>query len=973
MSSDQEIGAPFTLASLPAAISARDGRTHAASVCSISGTKKRKRTEIAVGLDGEGVSIYSVGCAEKVRLRRETNGQQLQNPQLVTSYALPPQTAFASAPFSVYHKGSSKRASRRYTYAFVAQNTPGAKPHLVCFAEEIRKDATADTVKTTYTPSDPSQRVVAIDAVPVPVGASQKEATHEVLVVLENGDVICLSAELEDVRWVASVANLALSSKDPFKIEYVSTNAARALTHGLLKNREDIAALLNPSLDDKSDLLDLTQVMSVIGTQADGRSMLALFQIQPRAPDLSSSRLSPLKHLAAWELPASEFNSEALDLEPNQFIIHASSGAVHRLSGSALTTYDFSGTVPKITSELSKSALAVESLLRVSQDLLLTASQSTCRIVNVRYNSVHAERSVEEGMPSPTKDDKKRKLTALDSGKAASKAPVLIAYYADLGLAVSSWNDELVGFQLGESTRRKRVKSQGARLIDSLGKGIALKAENDADDMSKWRERVPKLDRYARKGEVAKFEEIFAAELGVKLESSGTESGASGKLVNGEDASFLTNGSVNGEDATKTTSAAQEDASDVPRRWLLSNILSKTLSAAKRSRHQRYAAYALNKIFQWVDSPSSHGPSGYLKIGFFPPNVFEWLMHSGNLTKESVRRALLDDPASTFSITTTIRDGDIVRAVVNFDPELHILSAILNHGHFLPVGEVVQSVRLLMQSLDDQPKNEAAPKQLTNGTEAPADAMDVDIASELEAASHEIDRALARLDSGPSVISGTLRPALMRLHTFPPAVISATLRAMLSRHDLESLIQLLHHELKNGGWTSPYDFGDSESVPSPDAATDEIDDSAVAIIASLLSCTLDAIGPALWLSSVGDTSTEELIESLRADAEEALTGFWEARYIRGILTELLRYAAQVPKSAKPSAKVLERQGKPFPVEGVGKEGSDEAVPLPLGSRPEMGVGRMKGRAGARRERSKREVGMLISKRVGKYSLERVVV
>lgn len=63
MASEKEIGAPFTLASLPTAISARDGRTHAASVCSISGTKKRKRTEIAVGLDGEGVSIYSVGGA----------------------------------------------------------------------------------------------------------------------------------------------------------------------------------------------------------------------------------------------------------------------------------------------------------------------------------------------------------------------------------------------------------------------------------------------------------------------------------------------------------------------------------------------------------------------------------------------------------------------------------------------------------------------------------------------------------------------------------------------------------------------------------------------------------------------------------------------------------------------------------------------------------------------------------------------
>jgi hypothetical protein len=303
---------------------------------------------------------------------------------------------------------------------------------------------------------------------------------------------------------------------------------------------------------------------------------------------------------------------------------------------------------------------------------------------------------------------------------------------------------------------------------------------------------------------------------------------------------------------------------------------------------------------------------------------------------------------------------------------LHILSAILNHGHFLPVGEVVQSVKILMQSLDDQPKAETAPKLLTNGTE-PTEAMDMDIASELEAASHEIDRALAKLDDGPSVLSGTLRPALMRLHTFPASAISSTLRSMLSRHDLESLIKLLHHELKNGGWTSPYDFGDADAdadaEDAPSDPSDDIDDSAVAIIASLLSCTLDAIGPALWLTPVGDTSTETLIQTLRSDAEEALTGFWEARYIRGILSELLRYSAQVPKSQKPSAKVLEKSGKPFAV----KEQGGEMAMLPLGSRPDMGVKKVKGRAGQRKERSAREMGMLISKRVPKYGLERIAV
>lgn len=62
MSSDKKIGAPFTLASLPRPINTINGRTLAAGVCSISSAKKKKRTEIAVGVDGEGILLYSVGC-----------------------------------------------------------------------------------------------------------------------------------------------------------------------------------------------------------------------------------------------------------------------------------------------------------------------------------------------------------------------------------------------------------------------------------------------------------------------------------------------------------------------------------------------------------------------------------------------------------------------------------------------------------------------------------------------------------------------------------------------------------------------------------------------------------------------------------------------------------------------------------------------------------------------------------------------
>lgn len=51
---------PYALASLPKPLDAEKGRIFCANVYSLSGSKKRKRREVAVGVDGESVNIYNV-------------------------------------------------------------------------------------------------------------------------------------------------------------------------------------------------------------------------------------------------------------------------------------------------------------------------------------------------------------------------------------------------------------------------------------------------------------------------------------------------------------------------------------------------------------------------------------------------------------------------------------------------------------------------------------------------------------------------------------------------------------------------------------------------------------------------------------------------------------------------------------------------------------------------------------------------
>jgi hypothetical protein len=540
---------------------------------------------------------------------------------------------------------------------------------------------------------------------------------------------------------------------------------------------------------------------------------------------------------------------------------------------------------------------------------------------------------------------------------------------------VAARDDELFGMQFGGAAApRKRVKTEGTLLIDALGKGFGSTTKTGAAS-DKWQERKLKLNRYAAKGKITKFEKVFAAELGIELEATDVAQKHKNEVNGGP----LTNGggpSLTDEDAMVIDKLDEEPAEDEFLTWKIPNVVPET----QRQQYRQCALYALGRIFEWTnasgeDASDEEQSSGSLSIRFFAPNVFQWLLQIGHLTKESIRRSMIDETNDSTQSVSAIADGDIVKALVEYDPDLHILSAVLNHHHFLPVGEVAQAIKLLLQNIDDEPKENEATKLLTNGT-APLEAdMDLDINTELDAASHEIDHALSVLDHGLLTRSHTLRPALIRLHTFPASIISSTLRSMLPRRDLESLIRLLHLELKNGGWSSPLGFVDTESS-AVDSSEEDPDDHAVAIVASLLSSTLDAIGAGAWLGSVGLSSSEtseDMLKALNKDASTALSGFFEAHFIRGLLSEFLRYASTVPASKKPSNKDLASRGKPFGVTGK-LDGEDELPMLPLGSKADMGVEKMKsGKGGKKEQRSKREMGMLISKRVPKYSFERIVI
>ncbi|OCL03910.1 hypothetical protein AOQ84DRAFT_433683 [Glonium stellatum] len=1009
MSSSREIETPHTLASLPRPIDSANGRTLGAAVYSLSGSKKRKRSEIAVGIDGEGISIYSI-----------------QAPELVTSYALPPQTYFTTPPCSVYRKGSKNRPTQRFTYASVTQSISGTKPQIVCFAEEVKKKSAHNPEKYSFAVREKASKVVSIDIVPLSDALKNDRTSHDVVVILEDGEINCISADLSTARWTAYLPTLAstrntIQDEHGFLIEYASLTNGSAVRRGLLKGREDIVAILDPSTDEKSDLLEATPILCVVAQSLqpntavnDGRN-LHIFSLLPRSSNAITTHRPHVQHLLTWALPQPSTSVPRLSLKPS-YSLHAMSGTLHQLLDGAIFSYDLSGTVPRISSELKPSKDLLQSFIRISPTLIFGISATSCGLFDTKYNSVQSIVPL-TAYTSPLPDSKKRKYSSSAEKSESSLGHFdVLAFFSDIGLAVGLSNQELVGIQIGVNTRLHRSgSSRESLLIDSIGKGIRskrVKPEQRGDGSlpmpisrcivnpiyetdKKWLEQIARLDECVENDDVLNFEKLFAAEIGVSLEVKDikerrhpqkSHGKTSQKFVNGTQGEKLANG-VDMEEAELIiedgdTEVAEETSDELSlSQWQLPEVIPDSV----RLSHRHKALYALGKIFTWTASSSgartmnsTRDERSSIAIKFFPPNVFQWLLLIGHVTSALIERALRDTASHEANQTVSVLGGDIATAIFNFDPEMRILHAVLNQSSFFPISEIVQSIKLLIRSLDNSPQPKTS-MLLTNGASSVDDENMEHIESEIEAASQDLDLALSTLHDGLIIRSQTLRPALTRLHSFPASLITSTLRTCLTHHEIIFLIHLLRLELNDGGWASRYFFDSGHSIP--DAGAGDPSDRAIVIIVSLLSCALDAVGTVGWLAAANSVnsvdSTEDVLHSLRLETSAALEGIWEAGFMKGLLSDFLRYSRKSAEGQhKPDNRKMRAQGKPELVHSwQGKDTQTvEQSMLPLGVSELMGIERKKvGIGGEIKKRSAREMGIMISKRVPKYSLERIVI
>ena len=242
---------------------------------------------------------------------------------------------------------------------------------------------------------------------------------------------------------------------------------------------------------------------------------------------------------------------------------------------------------------------------------------------------------------------------------------------------------------------------------------------------------------------------------------------------------------------------------------------------------------------------------------------------------------------------------------------------------------------------------------------------------ELESAEHELDYAINALDTGLEVRSETLQAIFVRLHEFSHALVTATMRNMMSHRELVFFIHILRMELADAGWTSRYvDVPEFQSGEESMGMVNTIggleekgpNNQAIQAIADLLNCVVDAIGISGWLVGLGSAGqgVQELLSSLRAEVGAGLEGCFEANTLQTYLQDIERYVS--------SSEQTQLEAGKFSAGDSGVVGTGEAL-LPVGGRAAPPV--VGGRKGHGAKKSKIARAQEKSRSVGKYSFERI--
>lgn len=979
MASNYHMQKPYVLATLPRSLAQPDSKAVVGEVCALRpGAKKRRRPEVAVGIDGEAANLYDIASS-----------------RLITSYPVPPQAKFSCPPCSLRLRSAAGKKTDVARYTYIATREPARR--LSLFKDTVG-DSGATSSATVTASLGSGAAVVFLGTVAGRSSSNSSDksgqntdapaAAPDLLTVDKDGKVAVLDGETLQNRYQASVAALSqdlLPRGASIGVELAQTALATDVLKGLQLGEEYLSGFFARKVGDAGDnafnpdmLLLVTAVTGGPDSGSSTARYLHVLAVDPeyaQAQQKTTGRLVQVHHM---RLPAVE-GAKA----PHQYCLDVASGSLAAIEGEAVVAYDLAHGVPRISSQMA--VPGVTSFLRLSKSSILAATPTSFSVYNPLYSSLQASADMAD----------------LPAGRSAGRACSLAAYFSQLDLAVALVDSHLVAVQLEPPRTRSKKRRADGLLIDSIGRGVASGPGHVSST------DLDKADRLLESGELADFDDFLAEKLGIAnmadwqwqrpldaadgAEAVNEAQAEAEALANG-----LTNGLTNGQTSGSLVQPSSAALTATP-----------AARAVYPEADRHWVIYAIGRVLA-VDQPR---PGGRLRLRWVLPNsdIVNYLVDAGHLSVGNVRSALrasLQDDEGVYDADAFLGEALPV-TLAHVDPSLDLLLRWL-YATKLGATELLSAILLLMRSLElvaeRQPVQPVQPdvKLLTNG-----DKMDVDEkasdedndvedeadkdAGEADLPSQELDRLEQQLRVAEYFVEHTdndprnlaLDMAIGKLGSCPASATVTGLRRLFRTDEIRSLIEVLRKQLVDHGWATRYlDPEESEAATATDGTPLNY---SIRLIADLLGRCIDSVRPGEWLihdetaaaSDDPEAPAGDFFASLKWQVSAALEGVQEALYLRGILAEAVRYSHGVQASVAGANTETGGEAKVRP-ERVDAAATGGMLPLglkaPTGKTWRQDVSLNKVVAGGEvLRRTRREMGHLVSKKVGAYTLERIVL
>ncbi|KAG8530464.1 uncharacterized protein KY384_004967 [Bacidia gigantensis] len=871
------LGEPYLIADVPSDLTGVHGNVFATDVYSFSTLERKKRSEVALAIDRQGINIYDV------------------------------------------NNHSADLPARRYTYCCVKL----PKPRILGFLEHCTQTSSLTAISTFSTDIENRSPVLYLDVIQRFSVASDSKQNHAVFAVHEDASISCFTAKLDGASSQSSQRlEPRLDGAKSLKLKYVIALSRKQAIKAILKNREDILAT-STSKDGALDNNFLFAVTSASTPHSsyENRSYASLFELfedSDSAPAASRLRLN-LNEMISQAIP---LPMQLVD-DSSWFALHKSSASLYQTSGSGIRIYDFVSFAPRFLQVVPSTQSGIESSLRLSPSLLAVAATGKIDLVDLPFGALQARRILVEVGLSPTDPDRSQAgEPSLQQGSIR-----LLSYSPQTALVIAFHERKLLAIptSIQNSSFVPRKRARNGLLIGSLGRGSAILS--------------PGKKEVSRKSE---FEQL-------------------GNIV-----SFPTSDSVWEQHKKSLNQLFREH------KFLAfeDSLFPEFSSRPHPSIPSHKVDYLLSKIFNIDHDARQHNVKEeeaglVLRIVMWPQKLCQSMMSRDLVNQDRVESSLKS--TGTLPIESSLAHGTLLRAFAEWDTSLSILQTAISESLPLSPLELATTLALLIPVIQNNGTLEDT-KLLTYGnTEASHDTgREVQILDDAKA----FDRSSAydRVEKAKDI----LYLVLQKIYSLPPHSSAAALRQVLGRQQLRSLADMLRLELASDGWLSFYDRYDNSKEQSA------IDDH-MTHVSHLINVILDALGPAGWM--IGSASSDELahaadtISHMKAEISAALEGIEEATYLQHALGEVLLCGKDtlLPRGQFQQKYALDsgmKKGAIRPSNPVFQGLLSNELPLGLRLRPKIPLTKI-GAGGEIIKRSKRDLGRLKSRTVGKYSFEKI--